>query len=100
MRVMITGATGFVGFHTAQALLAAGHEVSLLVRSEKKMQTLTAPPESLGDTRYTHAFHHVLKCIKEGQKPTATVDDGIVSVALAEALYESAHTGKKVNIAL
>lgn len=40
MRVMITGATGFVGFHTAQALLAAGHEVSLLVRSEKKMQTL------------------------------------------------------------
>ena len=33
MRVMITGATGFVGFHTAQALLQAGHEVSLLVRS-------------------------------------------------------------------
>ncbi len=40
MRVMITGATGFVGYHTAEALLAAGHEVSLLVRSESKMQRL------------------------------------------------------------
>jgi len=40
MRVMITGATGFVGFHTAQALLDAGHEVSLLVRSVDKMLAL------------------------------------------------------------
>jgi dihydroflavonol-4-reductase len=40
MRVMITGATGFVGYHTALALLAEGHEVSLLVRSESKMQQL------------------------------------------------------------
>lgn len=40
MRVMVTGGTGFVGFHTAQALLAAGHEVSLLVRSVDKMLQL------------------------------------------------------------
>lgn len=40
MRVMITGATGFVGYHTAQALLDAGHEVSLLVRSVDKMLAL------------------------------------------------------------
>jgi len=40
MRVMITGATGFVGFHTARALLQAGHEVSLLVRSRDKMEQL------------------------------------------------------------
>jgi NAD(P)H-hydrate repair Nnr-like enzyme with NAD(P)H-hydrate dehydratase domain len=37
---MITGATGFVGFHTARALLDAGHEVSLLVRSRDKMEQL------------------------------------------------------------
>lgn len=43
MRVMITGATGFVGFHTARALLDAGHEVSLLVRSEAKMLRLFGP---------------------------------------------------------
>ncbi|HBQ39843.1 MAG TPA: epimerase, partial [Halieaceae bacterium] len=40
MRVMITGATGFVGYHTAQALLAAGHEVSVLVRSVDKLLNL------------------------------------------------------------
>jgi len=40
MRVMITGGTGFIGFHTTQALLAAGHEVSLLVRSVEKMEKM------------------------------------------------------------
>jgi nucleoside-diphosphate-sugar epimerase len=40
MRVMITGGTGFVGFHSTQALLAAGHEVCLLVRSVEKAENL------------------------------------------------------------
>lgn len=32
MKVFITGATGFIGAHTALALLGAGHELRLLVR--------------------------------------------------------------------
>lgn len=43
MKIMITGATGFVGYHTALALLDAGHEVSLLVRSVDKMEQLFGP---------------------------------------------------------
>ena len=40
MRVMITGATGFIGYHTTRSLQAAGHDVSLLVRSAEKMEGL------------------------------------------------------------
>lgn len=40
MRVMLTGATGFIGYHTALALLDAGHELSLLVRNPDKMEKL------------------------------------------------------------
>lgn len=40
MKVMITGGTGFIGYHSATALLEAGHEVCLLIRSEDKMRGL------------------------------------------------------------
>ena len=43
MRVMITGGTGFIGYHTTVALLDAGHEVSLLVRSVDKMHAMYGP---------------------------------------------------------
>lgn len=48
MRVMITGGTGFIGYHTALALMDAGHEVSLLVRSVDKMYKL------FGEGRIAH----------------------------------------------
>ncbi|MAE96605.1 MAG: epimerase [Deltaproteobacteria bacterium] len=38
MRVMLTGATGLTGFHTAVALMRAGHEPRCLVRSEEKLR--------------------------------------------------------------
>jgi nucleoside-diphosphate-sugar epimerase len=37
---MITGATGFIGMHSARELLDRGHSLSLLVRSEEKMRKL------------------------------------------------------------
>jgi nucleoside-diphosphate-sugar epimerase len=40
MKVMITGGTGFIGYHTTLALLEAGHEISLLVRSVDKMNSM------------------------------------------------------------
>ncbi len=43
LNVMITGGTGFVGFHTVRALIEAGHSVKLLVRSPQKMQRVFAP---------------------------------------------------------
>lgn len=46
MKAFVTGGTGFVGSHLVEHLLAAGHDVTCLVRSSAKAQALFAdrPP--------------------------------------------------------
>lgn len=41
--VLVTGATGFVGWHTARRLRAAGHRVRVLVRDAAKARRCLAP---------------------------------------------------------
>ncbi|MAT91816.1 MAG: oxidoreductase [Halioglobus sp.] len=45
MQVLITGGTGFVGSHVARQLLAAGHEVRLLVRDAARAAAIYAGDE-------------------------------------------------------
>jgi predicted dehydrogenase len=65
-------------------------------RGSSETQTLHTPPESLNTTRYTKAFQHLAECIKNKTKPSATLEDGIRSIALAEAVYKSIRMGEKV----
>ncbi len=44
MRVLVTGGTGFVGSHSAAALLASGHEVRVLARDPAKLARIFAAP--------------------------------------------------------
>jgi nucleoside-diphosphate-sugar epimerase len=43
MHVFVTGATGFIGFHTVMALHAAGHSIRFGVRNAQKMKALYKP---------------------------------------------------------
>jgi myo-inositol 2-dehydrogenase/D-chiro-inositol 1-dehydrogenase len=94
-RIDITTANG-------QARLKGRHHMweslSWATRGADAVQTLTRPPEVLGTTRYTHALTHFLACVRSGETPSVTIEDGITAVALAEAVYQSARTGQKVNL--
>ena len=43
MHIFVTGATGFIGFHTVMALNNAGHTIRFGVRNAEKMKQLYAP---------------------------------------------------------
>ena len=43
MRVLVTGASGFIGSHTAAALLARGHDVRVLARRPERVPAVLAP---------------------------------------------------------
>jgi predicted dehydrogenase len=73
-------------------------QVSWTLRDSSTLNQATLPAESLGETRYTRAFQHFFECIRSGQKPSVGIEDGIKTVALAMAIYESARTGTKVPV--
>ncbi|MDH3303602.1 MAG: NAD(P)H-binding protein [Gammaproteobacteria bacterium] len=63
MRVAIIGGTGFVGGHLTDALLDAGHEVSLLVRagSESKVSQAGRVSMTTGDISSSEALRSVMQ---------------------------------------
>lgn len=68
MRVVVTGASGFVGCHAVAALLAAGHEPVLLIRDPEKTAKVlasvgvTGPVETMtADIRDAPAVRAVLR---------------------------------------
>ena len=94
-RIDITTAHG-------QARLRGRHHMwdslSWSLRGNDTVSSFTQPPEILGTTRYTQALTHFLDCLRRGEPPSATIADGMLSVAIADAVTRSARSGEKVNL--
>ena len=72
MRVFITGGTGHAGSHIIPELIAAGHDVTGLARSDASADTLSA----LGVTVRRGDLDHL-----DGLKEAAADSDGVIHVA-------------------
>ena len=103
------GSGGFLDFPSIDVITENGEarlsgrqhiweQLAWSLRGDNVVNRLEAPAESLGITRYTCAFNHFLDCVEGGTQPTVSAIDGVVSVAIAAAVYESARTGQRVTI--
>ncbi len=54
-KILVTGASGFIGFHLTRALLEQGHEISCLVRKSSKLDRLAGLPICRADGDVTDA---------------------------------------------
>jgi predicted dehydrogenase len=67
-------------------------------RDELAAHQIIAPPEALGNTRYTYAMQHFIDCVRNGSPPLSCIEDGVKTVAMAMAVYEAARTGQKIKL--
>lgn len=82
MLVLVTGGTGFVGAHTVNALLGAGHEVKLLVRSADRIAPALEP---LG---VTVPVEHVLGDVTDPAS-VSTALEGCEAVVHCASVYSN-----------
>lgn len=57
-RILVTGGTGFIGARLVQALVAAGHQVTVLTRDLRKADTLTHPVRLITSLAHIHEEEH------------------------------------------
>ena len=94
MKVLVTGATGFVGSHTAKALKEAGHHVRLLVRSQSKAKTVF---EQLG-IEIDDIIVGDVTDKKSVETAVAGCDAVIHSAALVSTAEKDAEMVRKTNV--
>lgn len=61
MKILITGATGFLGSHLVEFLAKNGHEIFALVRDEEKFQKLNLPAIPIIGTLQSEYSHEWIK---------------------------------------
>jgi predicted dehydrogenase len=67
-------------------------------RGEAEARQLNATPEYLGETRYAESLRRFAASIRSGTTPPAALADGLLAVDLADAIYRSAASGRRVEL--
>ena len=68
MKVLLTGATGFIGSQLAQRLIAEGHEVAIVVRPESQLNILQAVLPRIHQVHvYDGCYSSLLHALQEAQ---------------------------------
>ncbi|KAI2468674.1 NAD(P)-binding protein [Annulohypoxylon bovei var. microspora] len=97
--ILITGASGLIGFRVLLAALAAGHNVRYTVRSEEKAQVVSSNPavrklapgdrlspviisDFSADGAFDTALRGVTHIVHAGSPPTVKITSGLLSSAL------------------
>ena len=58
----------------------------------------TQDPDWLWNNGYPQEFEHFLACARSGEKPRVSGEDGLVELEISYAAYESAATGKRIEL--
>lgn len=91
MRILVTGASGFVGSHTVRALVEAGHQVRASARSAARVRAALAP----------HGCAEAVEIVEASIEDAAAVSralDGCDGVIHAAAVYS--HDARRAREAL
>jgi nucleoside-diphosphate-sugar epimerase len=96
MKVLVTGATGFVGSHLAQTLAAAGHSVRALVRPSKRTRRLADVGVELFEGELTKADD--VRNAARGCRFIYHLAAAFRNVAHSDAHYWSVNVGGTLNV--
>jgi nucleoside-diphosphate-sugar epimerase len=96
MKVLVTGATGFLGNHLAHTLAAAGHSVRVLVRPSKRAQRLADAGIEIFEGELTNEGH-----VERATKDCAAVYHlaaAFRNVAYSDDHYWQVNVGGTLNV--
>jgi nucleoside-diphosphate-sugar epimerase len=70
VKLLLTGATGYIGSHLAHSLIAEGHELSILVRPDSSLDALTSVLPEIQVFIYDGSFKSILCAVKTSKPCT------------------------------
>lgn len=85
MRVLLTGATGFIGAHLVRRLIGEGHDLSIIVRERSNLEMLSSLQAYFQVSLYDGSYSSLVTAIE------AKMPDVVIHVASLFLAQHSAH---------